>query len=79
MINSSTTPAKTSYPKKSNNLAEHSKNWYHQILAYHHARLSNSITEAMNNLIKRIKRTGYRFTNFTNYHTRCLRYAGKPN
>ena len=55
------------------------KRWYPQILAYHHQHLSNSITEAMNNLIKRIKRIGYGFTNFENYRIRCLLYAGKPN
>ncbi len=55
------------------------KTWYSQILTYHHAHHSNGITEAMNNLIKRVKRVGYGFTNFTNYRTRVLLYAGKPH
>ena len=33
----------------------------------------------MNNLIKRIKRIGFGFRRFTNYRTRVLLYAGKPN
>ena len=36
-------------------------------------------TEALNNLIKRIKRIGFGFTNFRNYRVRALLYAGKPN
>ncbi|QPK81210.1 ISL3 family transposase [Schaalia sp. ZJ405] len=53
--------------------------WRSQIMAYHKAHLTNSITETMNNLIKRTKRIGYGFTNFTNYRIRVLLYAGKPN
>ncbi|USR78821.1 ISL3 family transposase [Arcanobacterium pinnipediorum] len=53
--------------------------WQLQILAYHQTHLSNSITEALNNLIKRIKRIGFGFTNFNNYRIRALLYAGKPN
>ncbi len=36
-------------------------------------------TEAINNLIKRIKRVGFGFRNFENYRIRALLYAGKPN
>ncbi len=36
-------------------------------------------TEALNNLIKRIKRVGFGFRNFENYRIRALLYAGKPN
>ncbi|MCZ7534671.1 MAG: transposase [Acidimicrobiia bacterium] len=32
-----------------------------------------------NNLIKRIKRVAFGFTNFRNYRVRVLLYAGKPN
>lgn len=36
-------------------------------------------TEPINNLIKRVKRGAFGFTNFANYRIRSLRYAGKPN
>ena len=35
--------------------------------------------EAVNNLIKRVKRVAFGITNWTNYRTRSLLYAGKPN
>jgi transposase len=53
--------------------------WHDQIVAWHHARVTNRPTEAMNNLIKRIKRIGFGFRRFTNYRIRVLLYAGKPN
>jgi hypothetical protein len=36
-------------------------------------------TEAANNLIKRVKRVAFGFTNFRNYRVRALLYAGRPN
>ena len=53
--------------------------WRDQIVAWHHALVSNGPTEAINNLIKRIKRVGFGFRRFTHYRTRVLLYAGKPN
>jgi len=53
--------------------------WFDKICNYHHARVSNGPTEALNNLIKRIKRIGFGFRNFDNYRIRALLYAGKPN
>lgn len=41
--------------------------------------MSNGPTEALNNLIKRIKRIGFGFRNFENYRIRALLYAGKPS
>ena len=41
--------------------------------------VSNGPTEAVNNLIKRVKRGAFGFTNFANYRIRSLLYAGKPN
>ncbi|QRV02821.1 transposase [Arcanobacterium phocisimile] len=76
LIQTCTSPA---MPDEVNQLGRTLKRWQPQILAYHHARLSNSITEAMNNLIKRIKRIGFGFTNFENYRTHALLYASKPN
>ena len=40
--------------------------------------MSNGPTEAINNLIKRIKRIGFGFRKFTHYRIRVLLYAGSP-
>jgi len=53
--------------------------WRDQIVAWHQARVSNGPTEAMNNLIKRIKRVGFGFRRFAHYRIRVLLYAGRPN
>jgi transposase len=53
--------------------------WFEKICNYHLARMSNGPTEALNNLIKRIKRVGFGFRNFDNYRIRALLYAGRPN
>ncbi len=55
------------------------KSWFDKIGAFHLARVSNGPTEALNNLIKRIKRIGFGFRNFENYRIRALLYAGRPN
>ena len=55
------------------------KNWFDKIVNYHLVRVSNGPTEALNNLIKRIKRIGFGFRNFENYRIRALLYAGRPN
>ena len=43
------------------------------------ARVTNGPTEAVNNLIKRVKRTAFGFRRFSHYRIRALLYAGKPN
>lgn len=53
--------------------------WRHQIAAWHQARFTNGPTEAINNLVKRIKRVAFGITNWTNYRTRALLYAGRPD
>ena len=53
--------------------------WFDKIVNFHQARVSNRPTEALNNLIKRIKRIGFGFRNFKNYRIRALLYAGRPN
>jgi transposase len=45
----------------------------------HSTVVSNGPTEAVNNLIKRVKRAAFGFTSFRNYRIRSLLYAGKPN
>ena len=53
--------------------------WHTPIVNWHHARVSNGPTEAINNLIKRVKRAAFGFRRFTHYRIRALLYAGKPN
>ena len=53
--------------------------WRLQIAAWHQAKFTNGPTEAVNNLIKRIKRVAFGITNWTNYRTRALLYAGQPD
>ena len=36
-------------------------------------------SQRLNNLVKRVKRPAFGFTNFANYRIRALLYAGKPN
>jgi transposase len=55
------------------------RDWFVKIVNFHLARMSNGPTEALNNLIKRIKRIGFGFRNFENYRIRALLYAGRPN
>jgi transposase len=53
--------------------------WADQIAAWHRSHVSNGPTEAINNLVKRVKRTAFGMTRFRNYRLRSLLYAGKPN
>jgi Transposase len=53
--------------------------WKHEIAAWHWAQMTNGPTEAVNNLIKRVKRAAFGFTSFRNYRIRSLLYAGKPD
>ena len=53
--------------------------WKTQIVNWHRAHVTNAPTEAINNLIKRIKRVGFGFRKFAYYRVRALLYAGKPN
>ena len=46
------------------------KHWFDKIANFHLARVTNGPTEALNNLIKRIKRIGFGFRNFENYRIR---------
>jgi transposase len=51
--------------------------WENQLLAYFTTdRTSNTPTEAVNLLIKRIKRAGFGFRNFHNYRLRLLLHCG---
>jgi transposase len=70
---------KPAMPPEVQKLGRTLRHWFDKICNYHLARMSNGPTEALNNLIKRIKRIGFGFRNFENYRIRALLYAGKPN
>ncbi len=70
---------KKSSPPEVRSLARTLRNWFDSIVAWHGARVSNGPTEGMNNLLKRVKRVAFGFTNFENFRIRALLYAGKPN
>jgi len=70
---------RTSMPPEIQKLGRTIKTWFEKICNFHIARVSNGPTEAINNLIKRIKRVGFGFRNFQNYRIRALLYAGRPN
>ena len=68
-----------SCPPETNKLGRTIIRWSPQIAAWHQAHVSNGPTEAINNLIKRVKRVAFGFTNFAHYRIRALLYAGRPN
>lgn len=70
---------KSAMPPEVQRLGRTIRDWFDKICNYHLARVSNGPTEALNNLVKRIKRIGFGFRNFQNYRIRALLYAGKPN
>jgi transposase len=55
------------------------RRWRDQIIAWHRAHVSNGPTEAVNNLVKRVKRVAFGMRNFRHYRIRSLLYAGRPN
>ena len=70
---------KKAMPPEIQRLGRTLRTWFDKLCNFHLARVSNGPTESLNNLIKRIKRIGFGFRNFTNYRIRALLYAGKPN
>jgi len=71
--------SKKSAPFEVRRLTKTLRNWFEPIVAWHQAKVSNGPTEGMNNLLKRVKRVAFGFTNFENFRMRALLYAGKPN
>jgi len=64
-------------PKHADTAPSRNANAPTQLLAYFHTgRASNGSTEAVNLLIKRIKRVGFGFRNFDNYRLRLLLHCG---
>ena len=66
-------------PEEVNRLGRTLSKWRTQTANWHAAQVTNAATEAANNLIKRVKRAAFGFTNFANYRIRALLYAGKPD
>ena len=66
-------------PPEVRSLGRTLKRWRSEITAWHACHFTNGPTEAMNNLIKRVKRVAFGFTSFRNYRVRALLYAGKPD
>ena len=66
-------------PPEVNRLGRTLWRWRAPISNWHAAQVTNAATEAANNLIKRVKRAAFGFTNFHNYRIRALLYAGKPD
>jgi transposase len=66
-------------PAEVRSLGRTLKRWRSEITAWHACHFTNGPTEAINNLIKRVKRVAFGFTSFRNYRIRALLYAGKPN
>ena len=50
------------YPIEARSLGRTLRSWKHEIAAWHRAHVSNGPTEAVNNLIKRVKRAAFGFT-----------------
>jgi transposase len=73
------TGSKRSSSPEVRRLARTLTNWFEPICAWHRAKVSNGPTEGMNNLLKRVKRVAFGFTNFENFRIRALLYAGRPN
>jgi transposase len=70
---------KRAMPPEIQRLGRTIRKWFEKLCNYDLAKVSNGPTEALNNLVKRIKRIGFGFRNFENYRIRALLYAGKPN
>lgn len=67
---------RTSEVKELDRLAKTVRRWEAPILAWHTTGLTNGPTEAINLLIKKIKRVGHGFRNFENYRLRLLLHCG---
>jgi transposase len=57
-------------------LARTVRAWEAEVLAFHADGCSNGPTEAMNLLVKKVKRVGHGFRNFDNYQLRLLLHCG---
>lgn len=67
------------FPPEVNALGRTLTRWRVEIVNWHRARASNGPAEAINNLVKRVKRAAFGFRRFRHYRIRSLLYAGKPD
>ena len=67
------------FPPEVRSLGRTLHRWHRQIMNWHRSRASNGPIEGVNNLIKRVKRVAFGFTNFDHYRVRSLLYAGRPD
>ena len=67
------------FPPEVRSLGRTLQRWFRQVVNWHRARASNGPIEAINNLIKRVKRVAFGFTRFDHYRIRALLYAGQPD
>ena len=69
-----------SFPEKIEALGRTLRRWLSQTTSWHEAGVRNGPTEAVNRLIKRIKRIGFGLRALRNYRIRARLYdAGRPN
>ena len=71
--------AQPDMPPEVHRLGRTISHWRHQIIAWHRSHATNGPTEAINNLVKRVKRIAFGFRRFHHYRIRALLYAGQPN
>jgi transposase len=67
------------FPPEVRSLGRTLRRWHGQICNWHQARASNGPAEAINNLVKRVKRVAFGFRRFRHYRIRSLLYAGHPD
>ena len=67
------------FPAEVNKLGRTLTRWFTPIINWHRSRASNGPIEAINNLIKRVKRVAFGFARFDHYRIRSLLYAGRPD
>ena len=67
------------FPREVRSLGRTLTRWRTQITNWHRAGASNGPAEAINNLVKRVKRAAFGFRKFRHYRIRSLLYAGRPD
>lgn len=67
------------FPLEVRSLGRTLDRWRTEIVNWHRSRATNGPAEAINNLVKRVKRGAFGFTRFRHYRIRSLLYAGRPN
>jgi transposase len=69
----------TTFPPEVRSLGRTLQRWKDHIVAWHRGRVTNGPTEAVNNLIKRVKRIAFGFRRFASFQIRALLHTGRPN